>query len=74
MVQFLYAVMTVPMIFVSLINDPLYRIILSGQSDAENFDFKTGTRKFSSPLLFVSFIWHGRCIRNLRFFCHLSLL
>ena len=28
------------MIFVSLVNDPLYKLILSGQSSAEHFDFE----------------------------------
>ena len=47
MVQFMYAVLTTPMIFVSLVNDPLYKLILSGQTSAEHFDFKKSIFRFS---------------------------
>ena len=53
MSQFLYAVLTIPSIFISFLNDPLYKIILGGATEAKDYDFTAGKslKKSSKPKL-----------------------
>ena len=47
MSQFLYALLTIPSIFISFLNDPLYQIILNNSTDAAGYDFSAGKTKIT---------------------------